>query len=1101
MDSDKFETAEKGLETGNSLAEVTHLVDNPKSSSFDDAFSGISSIEDLRDAIADDTLSASSFTSPFECPQGAFNPSGKRFLDVPLVYCDQTASNRPLRSIEKYMEEVCLPLYGNTHTNTSVTGSQSTAFVAEARQIIAEETNAKVTGKASLDVVLFAGNGATSAVELLIDCLGLRYASETERPVVFIGPYEHHSNLIPWRESGCEIVMIPESKDFEVDCEALETLLQKKEYNNRMKMGTFSAASNVTGKVSDVDRIADILHRHGALAFFDYATAASYMPINMNPLPSSRYPSVASIAKDAVFISPHKMIGGINTPGVLVVKKSLVSQTNPPKRSGGGTVFYVTSTGHRFLSNRIERFEGGSPNIAGIIRAGLVFLEKRLIDKKFTILSGADKNGIQKLDMDTHAYAVDYLSKNAKNIVLLGKEGSQQRLPIISFLVRFQNRFLHYNFVCAVLNDLFGIQSRGGCQCAGPYSQRLLGLSRAEDDKEIPTIENEEIESILLQYKGKVELWRPGYTRLCLPFKGLRSVEVDYVLKALCWISEHCWALMCQYRFSHKTGEWRHASRQGRPLGSDRRWLSSYSGKRSGNSADENNLFSNRRNSLEGALSNADLVFNTALRDRSSIAQSLKLSESSLSSGEEHERLETLRWFVYPRESALLLEGLSEGKGHEPLAGALDPVNMKRSESINYPSISNLNDTDGIVPANKDSSETFSRLKSSEPEDKKKSLRETINWGIGRIINTKALPDHPGKTYEGSPKVPKKNKFKHVQPPPKLMRLMNQAIVQWNMVEDGDKILLGLSGGKDSLSLLHCLLEFKRKSPLQFSIEVCTIDPMTPSFDPSSLIGYVENLGLKYHYIRDEIIARAQSAGKDGGNVSSLCSFCARMKRGNLYTCARENGCNKLALAQHLDDCAESLMMSIMHNGFLRTMKANYKIDAGDISVIRPLIYCRESVTTNFAKSAHLPIVNENCPACFEEPKERARIKKLLSREESMYPNFYDNIRRSIIPLMHDDISSILRAYTEEVTNRSRKVPRSNGEKKRKHEEIDSSVGKIDPENNSLDPITSSLAQFSDEDLVKELVRRKKLNSAENRQSVQEKNRLCTIGGGCDIFD
>ena len=121
------------------------------------------------------------------------------------------------------------------------------------------------------------------------------------------------------------------------------------------------------------------------------------------------------------------------------------------------------------------------------------------------------------------------------------------------------------------------------------------------------------------------------------------------------------------------------------------------------------------------------------------------------------------------------------------------------------------------------------------------------------------------------------------------------------MIEEGDRLLLGLSGGKDSLSLLHCLLEFQRKLPIKFDIEVCTVDPMTPSFDPSPLIPYVESLGLKYHYVRDEIVARANTSGKDGQVVSSLCSFCARMKRGVLYTTARKNNCNKLVLAQHLD--------------------------------------------------------------------------------------------------------------------------------------------------------------------------------------------------------
>jgi selenocysteine lyase/cysteine desulfurase len=240
------------------------------------------------------------------------------------------------------MEKVCLPIYGNTHTNTSITGSQTTAFVAEARQIVAEETNAKITGKASLDVVLFTGSGVTSAVELLIDCLSLKHLNldRENRPVVFVGPFEHHSNLVPWRESGCEVVMVPECPETrEVDIEALERLLQDPRFDKRLKMGTFTAASNVTGKVCDVDQIAATLHKYGALAFFDYATGAPYLKIDMNPVPSDRYPSASLIAKDALFLSPHKMLGGVGTPGVLILKKTLVSQVNPPSRSGGGTVF------------------------------------------------------------------------------------------------------------------------------------------------------------------------------------------------------------------------------------------------------------------------------------------------------------------------------------------------------------------------------------------------------------------------------------------------------------------------------------------------------------------------------------------------------------------------------------------------------------------------------------------------------------------------------------------------------------------------------------------------------------------------------------------
>ena len=199
------------------------------------------------------------------------------------------------------------------------------------------------------------------------------------------------------------------------------------------------------------------------------------------------------------------------------------------------------------------------------------------------------------------------------------------------------------------------------------------------------------------------------------------------------------------------------------------------------------------------------------------------------------------------------------------------------------------------------------------------------------------------------------------------------------------------------------------------------------------------------------------------------------MKRGNLYNCARKNNCNKLVLAQHLDDCAESFFMSVMNNGFIRTMKANYQINAGDISVIRPLVYCRESLMTEFAKSANLPVINENCPACFEEPKERARVKKLLSREETLYPDLYQQIKRALIPVMHDDSESIMRSYLEETIAKSRKKPhvakpstgKSNGCSEVKTE---CSVATMDNNSNGT---FSSLESATEEQLIVELARRR----------------------------
>ena len=220
--------------------------------------------------------------------------------------------------------------------------------------------------------------------------------------------------------------------------------------------------------------------------------------------------------------------------------------------------------------------------------------------------------------------------------------------------------------------------------------------------------------------------------------------------------------------------------------------------------------------------------------------------------------------------------------------------------------------------------------------------------------------------------------------------------------------------------------------------------------------------------------------------------------RGNLYACARENNCNKLVLAQHLDDLAESMMMSIWHNGFLRTMKAHYNINAGDLAVIRPLAYCRESLMKDFARSASLPIINENCPACFEEPKERARLKKLLAKEETLYPNFYDNIKRAMLPLMHDDATAILRSYTEETLAKSRK---DNQTKKGKS---GAATGVTLFEETSTSIPTTSLENACDEDLLRELARRRaqrhRLAGAMAPRNTGDEDdptgQVCTLRGG-----
>ncbi len=236
--------------------------------------------------------------------------------------------------------------------------------------------------------------------------------------------------------------------------------------------------------------------------------------------------------------------------------------------------------------------------------------------------------------------------------------------------------------------------------------------------------------------------------------------------------------------------------------------------------------------------------------------------------------------------------------------------------------------------------------------------------------------------------------------PKSLLRQVGRAIADYDMIRHGDRILLGLSGGKDSLSLLHILLHLQRYSPVHYELGVITVDPMVEGFDLSPLGPYLASLSIPYYYEAQPIMERAQ----EHMQKDSYCSWCARMKRGVMYSVARREHYSVLALAQHLDDLAESFLMSAFHAGQLRTMKAHYRIDAGDLRVIRPLVYVRERQTRDFARQAGLPVIGDNCPACFRMPTRRAHMKQLLAREEIDNKYLFKCLLSTISPLMAKNI-------------------------------------------------------------------------------------------------
>ncbi|KAK2384843.1 putative cysteine desulfurase [Trifolium repens] len=489
------------------------------------------------------------------------SPFGRR----KLLYADHTASGRSLHYNENFIINYLLPFYGNTHTCDSYVGSRTTKMLHEATEYIK-----KCLGGGEGDAIIFCGSGTTAAIKRLQEVMGiavpsilrermLRCLSKEERWVVFVGPHEHHSNLLSWRQSLAEVVEIGLDDKGLLDMEALKLQLEAYKDTNRPLLGSFSACSNVTGIYSDTRDIAKLFHRYKGYACFDFAASGPYAEIDMRSGEIDGY--------DAVFLSPHKFLGGPDSPGVLLMNKALYRLgSSPPSTCGGGTVTYVNAFNEKdtlYMENIEERENGGTPPIIQTVRSALAFWVKEYVGYK----------EIEKREQLYINKALKRLVTNP-NIKILGNLNAK-RQAILSFLIysttnscsstewtsvssqenegelnlwqemgNQRGKPLHGPFVAALLNDLFGIQARGGCACAGPYGHELLNINKSQSLAIRSSVQ-----------EGYIGV-KPGWTRVSFPYY-MNEEDFEYILSAIEFVAIYGQRFFPLYSFNLRNGSWR----------------------------------------------------------------------------------------------------------------------------------------------------------------------------------------------------------------------------------------------------------------------------------------------------------------------------------------------------------------------------------------------------------------------------------------------------------------------------------------------------------------------------------------------------------------
>jgi selenocysteine lyase/cysteine desulfurase len=439
-----------------------------------------------------------------------------------IVYTDWTASGRLYRPIEEKLMNEFGPFVANTHTETTVSGTAMTKAYHHSRSIIKKHVNAN-----SDDVLITDGTGMTGVVNKFQRILGLKVPENLKdyinvpaekKPVVFISHMEHHSNQTSWLETIADVEIIPSTEDGLFSIENLEILLDK--YKDRsVKIASITSCSNVTGIRTPYHEAAKIMHQHHGLCFVDFACSGPYVPINMHPEDSESY-------LDAIFFSPHKFLGGPGTCGVLVFNKKLY-QNLVPDNPGGGTVSWTNPWGgHKYIDNIEDREDGGTPGFLQVIKAALVIQLK-------------EQMGIDNI-LEREHEIVDYIFSElgkVSNIKILAAQ-HQDRLGVISFYVD----DLHFNLGVKLLNDKFGIQTRGGCSCAGTYGHFLLHVDQEASHKLIDEITLGDL------------IRKPGWIRMSV-HPTTTNAEIEFVCDSIKGLAENhkTWAL--DYNYNRDTNE------------------------------------------------------------------------------------------------------------------------------------------------------------------------------------------------------------------------------------------------------------------------------------------------------------------------------------------------------------------------------------------------------------------------------------------------------------------------------------------------------------------------------------------------------------------